>query len=210
MEILEAMRYFGITENQVASLTDKQLKKIYISLIKRNHPDLVYGDDRSEEFSDRTKSINIAYDTLLEFKRNNRWISARAICKEPESIQITLADLIDIRSGKAKRVDLRYNNGDIESIELTSKNLSKYKILIKLEYRVCGEDRVGYVVFNSKDDYSLNTTVEIDCKDSEISVVILDKIINTVLKNRYTELNFKFKHYVMVRINLERIIKNGK
>lgn len=54
------------------SATDEEVKKAYKELAKKYHPDNYAESDLADFASEKMKEINLAYDTIIEERRNQR------------------------------------------------------------------------------------------------------------------------------------------
>lgn len=215
MLVKEAIKCFGILESDLVSLSDRQLKKIYISLIKMNHPDLAYSDGDTSRNEEITQTINVAYEVLVKYRKEllaSGYMGIRGSRNRTppnDYILITLDEIMAIRSGVKIEKGLCGSGVVLDKI-----TLNKYKVIVDIPYRYCVGDKwfsgKESVACNAKDIYSIKLVINTySDNDNNIKISISNQDKSIKMCSRYSTVTFSLDNFITVSFELERLCNNG-
>lgn len=210
LNTLEALNIFNIEASEFTQLDKRQLRKKYIMLMKKYHPDRGGRDTNLvKSLEHKAKRINEAYNVLVEVN-DNIWFKKCKSSKK-ETVIIGLDELIKLYNGEV--IDAIVVKGEeIKTVKFNRGNLNTMYTIIKIEYSYQFSDgRVrhcsNFIEHNMKDNYEIY--LGIDNKiDSDILLSILDRTDIISKDDMLVQKNYIFDAGIKLKVIIERVAMN--
>jgi len=189
------MDIMGIRD--ISEITEGKIKGLFRSKIRGVHPDL--GGSEKE-----AKNLIKSYEILMESARKLEE-SIKTNNDIRDTIIISVEELISIYEGNTLTVS-KY--GTTETVELSKNNLSDNRVLVLIQGKlsVSGTSITNddYVIYNSRDVYSIDInvdTIRVEIGD-KATLSIGDDMIDVELISKQMLLTVRLKYNITIRVRI--------